>query len=649
MERQIWLTYLSTANAKVLNESSGAAYGSIEGLSGEYGKTKLTNETAIKYFLRNSDGSSYDAAKNIDKLFCFVTHDVKQGKAEQQCLKDEAGNDVPLTHYQLFKERLHQLGLLPVSSILNEEVCESDIIIPVSVDEKADVNGVINNVFDMAKVILRYADTIAKDDRLTLLIDMSGGFRTAALVMLIVARLVQYRGIQIGKVFYTQYDALNKTSRVDDVTTAFKLLDVIAGASEFTQFGSVQSFNTYFENAEEEHSLRKLLSAMDVFAESIKITSRGTFDAAAKGLRTGIKDFKNKRGSIDGRNISLRLMDLLLPQIEANYASLGAGTDERVEELGYIRWCLDHGYVQQALTLYTEYVPEYIYNLNLFDVDIDALSEKKMYDDERRSRPFLLLNVLGEEACNKEQELDALYDIREAFKAFAARLKEIKFSNNTSKEEYEAQIDSATSKLKSDIEGIMSDRECGLLHKTGCFAFIDVLGALKKGGEHIRKYRDLPYEAQAQIQKWDTTNDDKIEDIIERFDRGEITRVGPHIVPRLMNLLNVLSHKVSDSQMRNFFSWRYGPGELKDYVYCGKIANLFDKKVLILKRGIERRDVYRLVNPYLRIKGSRNDAAHALKKRVGILREADAIRREMQESLDELRAAKCKYGTKLEV
>lgn len=65
-----------------------------------------------------------------------------------------------------------------------------------------------------------------------------------------------------------------------------------------------------------------------------------------------------------------------------------------------IDWCLNHGYLQQALTLYTERIPEvlldpgrHLLRFNpVFRKDLDALIEK---DSMGRSENFLILNEFG--------------------------------------------------------------------------------------------------------------------------------------------------------------------------------------------------------------------------------------------------------------
>ena len=44
------------------------------------------------------------------------------------------------------------------------------------------------------------------------------------------------------------------------------------------------------------------------------------------------------------------------------------------DELAYIDWCLDHDYLQQALTLFCEYVPEYALEKGIIEIDAAKLS-----------------------------------------------------------------------------------------------------------------------------------------------------------------------------------------------------------------------------------------------------------------------------------
>lgn len=66
-----------------------------------------------------------------------------------------------------------------------------------------------------------------------------------------------------------------------------------------------------------------------------------------------------------------------------------------VDDVELIRWCVDNDYMQQALTLYTERVPEYLGAHGLITQspeEADKLDERVKNDDMGRNRWFYLLN-----------------------------------------------------------------------------------------------------------------------------------------------------------------------------------------------------------------------------------------------------------------
>ena len=177
-----------------------------------------------------------------------------------------------------------------------------------------------DNIIKLCEQIIEYKSELPSDSKIKLYIDTSGGFRNAAMLFLIVGRIMSYMGIEVANIYYTSW--VEGVCTVHEIKDTYDLLDLIAGFEEFLMFGS--------EPIEKEYTSL----------------------------------FKQK---------SLDTMD----------------------ELSYVEWCLKHDYIQQALTLFKECVPDFLIKKGVIVVDeakfCNYIKNKKLKAD---------MNIL-ETALNK--------------------------------------------------------------------------------------------------------------------------------------------------------------------------------------------------------------------------------------------------------
>ena len=121
-------------------------------------------------------------------------------------------------------------------------------------------------------------------------------------------------------------------------------------------------------------AIHDLLAAMDSFSEAINISSRGSFENSIKRLDESLTLVRNTANDTSsGKDFDQDLVELLQDPIEQSYDSLlECHRNNTPDELTYIDWCLDHDYLQQALTLFCEYVPEYAIEKGIIVYDVDT-------------------------------------------------------------------------------------------------------------------------------------------------------------------------------------------------------------------------------------------------------------------------------------
>lgn len=344
MKHHLFLFFLSTASwDRAASDIRSTTY--QDGI----GRCYATNESAIRFL--DQTGIRFD------RMFYFETNSVRRpmdmpGHAE--------------SHLAFFQQRLHDI-LPQIGTLLH----------PVPYDETAGIPNMMTCVLRMSEAIQSYVRGLPAGDTALLHADFTGGMRHANMMMLAVLRLLQYSGIEIGALLYSDY----QSRRVEDIHSIYNLFDLISGAEEFVNFGSVKAINGYFQHRAASPVLQRLLDAMRDFSDEIGLCHRGRLIRAAQSLRDALLSFRaEKTPGIDDR-----LMHALETRITSDYQEL---LQRDVDDIQLIRWCLHHQNLQQALTLYTECVPELLFQRRMVSLTENgnrcirtAYQEKKRPED----------------------------------------------------------------------------------------------------------------------------------------------------------------------------------------------------------------------------------------------------------------------------
>ena len=294
----------------------------------------------------------------LDKVFIFASKKVRGD------IKDYVGEDgKPRTHLQFSLDRF--------GKYLPEDVC---FVFDYDEDDSDDDN--LKSIAKMAEQIQKFA----QDEEVTLHVDLTGGMRHVNMMMLELTRLLEYSGMTVGKILYSNYKGETTDGTVEEIQNVYDLFQLIAGVEEFVNFGSAKALEKYYEGKTLSAPLEKLLESMKNFAGAIKLCHYGQFREAIENLHDAVHDF-DKHESADVEDI---LMARLIGRIRKDYHDLIANRDK--DDLKIIRWCLKNDYLQQALTLYTERIPEY-----LGEKKIITLTPKQAKILGKRKNPWFYL------------------------------------------------------------------------------------------------------------------------------------------------------------------------------------------------------------------------------------------------------------------
>ena len=210
----------------------------------------------------------------------------------------------------------------------------------------------ILQIAEIADAVTAYAQNFP-DDKIIVHADMTGGFRHASMLMLSIIQLLSYRGIETGKILYS--DPAGKI--VYEANEIQRVSLLITGADEFVKFGSVNALLEYF--GANSAAATSLLHAMNNFSDAIKICRTATIQDDLKNLGEQIQKFR----ATASKDLKSELFAKIIDRIEAEYGGLIRGGAGHFE---IIRWCMDKGFWQQAMTLCTEWLPEELVDRKIF-------------------------------------------------------------------------------------------------------------------------------------------------------------------------------------------------------------------------------------------------------------------------------------------
>lgn len=380
-------------------------------LLGDFATVLTTSESAIKYLFqqkRNEDGEN---DFSLDRVFLMSSDKVKEKvgfvpeitKRYDKFDKDTTHLDVLKYQMDIFYQQYFDKPIAPLFSsdeILEEIDCGNDL-------DNTDQIG--ENIIKLCRRIVKYKETlqkeVQKDIKIKLYIDTTGGLRNAAMIFLIIGRIMSYLDIEVADVLYTSWKS--SVCTVNGIKDIYDLLDLISGFEEFLMFGSAKKLNDYYKTANlssqsslSKDSLDDVLKGMDQFADAINISRRGDFEKALQQLSQCLSKIDSEK--LTGSSFNHSLIRLLGEPIKKSYTSL---VDENKDALSYVEWCLERDYIQQALTLFKECVPQFLVDKGLVIVDEEQFIESLEHDRKEKSKD-IVRKALKKWNKSNEKDLD---------------------------------------------------------------------------------------------------------------------------------------------------------------------------------------------------------------------------------------------------
>lgn len=359
-------------------------------LSGEFGEILTTSETAIKYLFKKKIEDEKDLDFTLNQVFLLLSDRVKgEVGFSPQISENRPAFNVNTTHLDVLCHQMDSFYKDYFDKAIAPSFSEVTVEIPCG-NSLDDTKQLGDNIICLCQAIVAYKEQLPANSKIKLYIDTTGGFRNAAMLFLIVGRIMSYLGIEIANIFYTSWNKGKCT--VHEIKDIYDLLDLIAGFEEFLMFGSAKKLNDHYkldsfvrtkgDQDLNQKSINDLIKAMNRFSDVINISRRGEFKTELSYLAERLSKIRFDQ-DLSAEDFNYQLIKFLREPIEKEYTSLFEPKMLNInDDLSYVEWCLKHDYVQQALTLFKECVPTVLIEKGIIEVDKDIfckyLEEKKL-------------------------------------------------------------------------------------------------------------------------------------------------------------------------------------------------------------------------------------------------------------------------------
>lgn len=298
--------------------------------------------------------------ERLHRVYCLVT---------PQCLSAEMGGEDRALVVEEHGERSEYPSQFEFwcsrMKRLRPALAETDFIpILLHYHEDTLIEDIESQVASLTERIKADAGGYAEWNACHIYADITGGARYVTMMMTSVMQFLQYDGMRVEKMIYADFKTLSRENRIFDVHGTIDVYKLVAGADAFVSYGISRTIEKYFDYDAESgtsgkpisDALKGVLRAMHTFSDAIQICQTGNIPPALSALSTAITIFLDVPE--EDRTVDDRMFMQLIDTITEGYGELLGETEDEAERyVPIIRWCIDKGLLQQAMTLATEWLP----------------------------------------------------------------------------------------------------------------------------------------------------------------------------------------------------------------------------------------------------------------------------------------------------
>lgn len=191
----------------------------------------------------------------------------------------------------------------------------------------------------------------------TLYIDLSGGMRDTAMLLVAVARYLRDIRDVTAHVLYTEL-VEGKPLLVRDSDKLYDLFDLISATDEFFATGRTGRLSGYLRvSAVSSPKTATLLNSIEKFSEDLLLCNAARLLDDISALKAALTDVL-KDTNVTRNKLDTLLYDLLNEGFKKEFRNLDKKKARALPTL--VRWCLNHDMFQQAFTLLSEQMPAFV-------------------------------------------------------------------------------------------------------------------------------------------------------------------------------------------------------------------------------------------------------------------------------------------------
>ena len=381
-----------------------------------------TNEAPIKDVLIALNG------RPLDAIFCLVSDKVGgriEGSDHVTVWKDK-NSDESRTFMNEMKffldERLPSINNDPKVKTLLRKPLSEDLFTEVEFHESADDPSAeaIRAATALENAIANYITQENKKGTplsigdCHIYADITGGKRTANMAMSAALQLLQYDGANLERVIYSDFDRDRKAKEneekpvhpVSNVQPIHDMYQLVAGVDAFKKYGSSEALDEYFSDVIADRNgyrpLKKMLFVMDKFSASVLLCQTNLIKKNLKKLMRRLHKFMKEESG--NRPAKVELFARMTGELVRRYSKMLPDITKEPDEIEIIQWCTDNSLIQQALTLCTEWLPEYLTNHGAIYTDVLDVQSYCMAleeDKDAGGKKYLLMKFLGQSPSEK--------------------------------------------------------------------------------------------------------------------------------------------------------------------------------------------------------------------------------------------------------
>lgn len=186
------------------------------------------------------------------------------------------------------------------------------------------------------------------DKEINLYINMQGGIRSTMMKMNAITELLESQNVRVVGRYANNYNA-GKSKQYESVSVAddYRPYELVTAMTIFKKYGRGEKLLEYFSDADKYPLSNELAEAIKLAADSIQLCDVDGFDEAIEAIRKFDEKYKESKAS--------PTLKIIYQDIKSDYEFILNAEHKYVAQ---IRWCLNKGFLQQAMTILESKMPD---------------------------------------------------------------------------------------------------------------------------------------------------------------------------------------------------------------------------------------------------------------------------------------------------